>query len=251
MVFVFIDLESYFQVLLEFVGVRNLPDGHKGSLFVSFTKSQPDIFFDSKRKLTILSESKEKQVAMFQCEPTGELLFELISHSPSNLPLTRTSKTLGTSSLSLKDLLAPVSKLSMERWLDLVPCSGNVNSKPIGLRVAVSLTVPAPAQRTLDMVHSRPVSKSSCFFPLPGKIKDPNSRMHVIDESGTKLISLQIRYPFLCFPASKLTLPDFYLFVSLHFPCLIICISYIYLIKNVKVSLLSKKIYEKNVKISQ
>lgn len=202
--FGFIDLDSFFQVLLEFVGVRNLPDGHKGSLFVSFSKSQLDVFFDTKRKLTILSESKEKQVASFQCEPTGELLFELISHSPSNLPLTRTSKTLGTSSLSLKDLLAPVSKLSFERWLDLVPCSGNVNSKPIGLHVAISSTVPAPAQRVLDMVYSRPASKSSCFFPLPGKIKDPNSRMHVTDESGTKLISLQIRYTCLCFPADKL-----------------------------------------------
>lgn len=179
---------------MEFVGVRNLPDGHKGSLFVSFSKKQPDVFFDAKRKLTILSESKEKQVASFRCEPNGELAFELISHSSSNIPLSRTSKTLGTGSLLLEDLIVPPSKLSLEKWLDLVPCSGNGSSKSIGLRVAVSVTVPSPVQDILYMVHSRPMSRNSCFFPLPGKTKDPKSRMHVIDESGTKLISLQIRY---------------------------------------------------------
>lgn len=187
---------------MELVGVRNLPDGHKGSLFVLFSKKQPDAFFYAKRKLTILSESKQKQVASFQCEPTGELFFELISHSSSNLPLTRTSKTLGYGSLLLKDLMVPPSKLSLEKWLDLVPCSGNGSSKPIGLRVAVSITVPSPAQHILHMVHSRPWSKNSCFFPLSGKIKDPKSRMHVMDESDTKLISLQIRYTHIYIPSS-------------------------------------------------
>lgn len=185
--------------------VRNLPEGHKGSLFVSFSKTQPDILFDSKRKLTILSESKEKQVACFQCEPTGELLFELISYSSSNLPLTRSLKTLGTASLCLQDLLVPASNLSVEKWLDLVPISGNVSSKPIHLRVAVSLTPPAPAQRVLQMVHSRQLLKSSCFFPLAGKTKDAKSRTHVIDETDTKLISLQIRYTCVHFPYQQIS----------------------------------------------
>lgn len=191
-----------FQVVLEFVEVRNLPEGHKGNLFVSFCKIQPDILFDASRKLTILSESKEEQVASFQCEPTGELLFELVSYSSSTLPLTRASRTLGTTTLSLQDLLVPIPNLYVEKWLDLVPSSGNVNLKPICLRVAISCTIPVPTQRTLHMVHPRQI-KSSCFFPLPGKIKGAKSRMDVIDETGSKLISLQMRYASFHIPCQK------------------------------------------------
>ncbi|KAM2005270.1 hypothetical protein FF1_000513 [Malus domestica] len=183
------------EVLLECVEVRNLPEGHKGSLFVTFSKTQNDYFFNAKWRLSILSESGEKQVACFQCEPTGELVFELISHSPSHLPMIRTYKTLGSTSLSLQDFLVPLSKLDAEKWLEVVPSSGTVNSKPIYLRVAVSFTIPALAQRTFNMVRSRPLSKSSCFLPLPGKVVDAKNLTHVIDETGTKLISLQMRHP--------------------------------------------------------
>ncbi|KAF4353413.1 hypothetical protein F8388_005015 [Cannabis sativa] len=183
---------NFVEVVLEFVEVNNLPEGHKGSLFVTFSKTQPDILFDAKRKLTILSESKVKQVASFQCEPNGELIFELMSRSPSNLPITKSLKTLGTTSLSLQDLCVSASDLSVEKWLDLVPSSGNVSSKPIRLRVAVSFTAPAAAQRVLEMVHSRQLLKKSCF-PIPGKTKDATGRIHVIDETGTKLMNLQIR----------------------------------------------------------
>lgn len=193
---IFLNIFSYafFQVLLECVEVRNLPEGHKGRLFVAFSKTQNDYFFNVKRRLSILSESGEKQVACFQCEPTGELVFELISHSPSHLPMIRTYKTLGSTSLSLQDFLVPLSKLDAEKWLEVVPSSGTVNSKPIYLRVAVSFTIPALAQRTFNMVRSRPLSKSSCFLPLPGKVVDAKNLTHVIDETGTKLISLQMRY---------------------------------------------------------
>ncbi|EXC03907.1 hypothetical protein L484_016112 [Morus notabilis] len=162
------------EVVLEFVEVRNLPEEHKGNLFVSFSKTQPDVLFDAPRRLTILSESKEKQVASFECEPTGELLFELVSHSPSTSPLTRASKTLGTTALSLQDLLVPVPNLSVEKWLDLVPSSENVNLKPIRLRVAISCTIPVPRQRVLHMVRAK-------------------NRMDVIDETGAKLIHLRLR----------------------------------------------------------
>jgi hypothetical protein len=185
----------FFQALLEFVEVRNLPEGHKGSLFVSFCKRQPDALFNAKRKLSILSESGEKQVASFQCEPTGELLFELISHSTSKLPITRAPKILGSTSLSLQEFLAPVSKLSVEKWLELVPNSSNKILKPICLRVAVSFTVPSLAPLVLCM-RSRPFSKSSCFFPLPGKVQHAKSSTLVIDETGTEVISLQMRYSF-------------------------------------------------------
>ncbi|KAK4585024.1 hypothetical protein RGQ29_022620 [Quercus rubra] len=181
------------EVLLEFVGVKNLPEGHKGSLSVSFCKIQPDSLFNAKRKLSILSESGEKQVASFQCEPTGELLFELISHSTSNLPITRAPKILGSASLSLQDFLEPVSKLSVEKWLELVPSSSNVITKPICLRVSVSFTVPSPAPCVFQMICSRLISKNSCFFPLPGKVQHAKRLTHVTDETGAEVISLQMR----------------------------------------------------------
>lgn len=181
-------------MLLEIVGVRNLPEGHKGSLCVSFFKRQPDAIFNATRNLSIFSESGMKQVASFECEPTGELLFELISHSTSNLPLKRARKVLGSTSLSLEDYLAPVSELSVEKWLELVPSSSTVISKPISLRVAVSFTIPSPAPRSLHMICSRPFLKSSCLFPLPGMFRHTKNLAHVIDETDAiDFISLQMR----------------------------------------------------------
>ncbi|KAL0350297.1 UNVERIFIED_CONTAM: Glycine-rich domain-containing protein 1 [Sesamum radiatum] len=126
------------EVMMEFVSVRNLPEGHKGSLFVSFSKTQPDEIFNAKRSLTIFSESGEKKVATFQCQPTGSLLFELVSFSPSSLPVPKSSKTIGTTSISLEDFMSPDSDLIVEKWLDLVPSSNIMASNPIGLRVAIS-----------------------------------------------------------------------------------------------------------------
>lgn len=179
------------EVLLEFVGVKNIPEEQKGSLTVAFSKSQPDIFFDAKRKLSILSEAGEKQVASFQCEPTGELHFELMSHSSSNFSR-RSSKTLASASLSMQDYFDPVSKLSTEKWLALMTDSGTMSSEPILLRVAISFTPPAPAPYSLEMIQSRPFSKNSCFFNFP--VKQHSKRWtHVTDETGTIVISLQMR----------------------------------------------------------
>ena len=198
-----------FQVLLEIVGVKNLPVGHKGSLYVSFSKTQPDTIFNGKRRLTIFSESGEKQVASFQCEPTGELLFQLISHSPSNLPnlpIPRPSKKMGSTSLSLREFLSPISRLSVEKWLELVPSSGNVGAKPICLRIAISFTVPAIAPRIFHTVCSRPFLRSSCFFPLPGRIQHAKRWTRVIDEAGSEVISLQMRYYYIDFYARNWTI---------------------------------------------
>lgn len=178
---------------MEFVDVKNLPDGLEGSLYVLFSKSQPDAFFDAKRRLSILSESREKNVASFQCEPTGELLFELMSHSSSKLSLRRSPKTLGSAAFSMQDYLNPVSKLSIEKWLELVPSSGTISTKPILLRVAISFTVPVPAPYTLQLSQSRPVSKNTCFFNLHVKPQHAKSWTHVTDENGTRIISLQMR----------------------------------------------------------
>lgn len=180
--------------------------GHKGNLFVSFSKTQPDTFFNAKRRLTIFSETGEKQVASFQCEPTGELLFQLTSHSPSNLPnlpISWTSKKMGSTSLSLQDFLNPVSRLSLEKWFELVPSSGNVSSKSISLRIAISCTVPALAPRIFQSVCSRPFLRSSCFFPLPGRVQHAKRWTRVIDEAGREVISLQMRYYFVHYYAKN------------------------------------------------
>ena len=179
---------------MEFVGVKNFSEGQERGLFVLFSKSQPDAFFEAKRRLSILSQSREKQVASFQCEPTGELHFELLSQSSSNLSIRRSTKTLGSASLSMKDYLDPVSQLYVEKWLELVPSSGTMTSKPIFLRVAISFTVPVPAPYTLEMAQSHPFSKNACFFNLPVKAQHAKSWTHVTDETGTRFISLQMRY---------------------------------------------------------
>ncbi|PIA51894.1 hypothetical protein AQUCO_01000041v1 [Aquilegia coerulea] len=181
------------EVLLEIVGVRNLPDGHNGSLSVFFSKKKPDAFFDERKRLSILSESKEKQVASFQCEPTGELFFELVCQMPSTLRISRPDKVMGTTSIALQNILDPVSKLSIEKWLELVPSSGPLDSKPICLRIAVSVTPPAPAPHVLHMVRSRPSLKSACFLPLPGSIQLGKSWTSLIDEAGNEIINIQTR----------------------------------------------------------
>lgn len=178
---------------MEFVGVKNLPEGQEGGLFVSFSKSQPDAFFDAKRKLSILSESREKQVASFHCEATGELLFELMSHSSSKLPIRRSTKTLGSASFSMQEYLDPASELYVEKWLELEPSSSTMSSKPILLRVAISFTIPIPAPYTLEMTQSRPFSKNTCFFNFPVKSQHAKSWTHVTDETGSRIISLQMR----------------------------------------------------------
>ncbi|KAK4769183.1 hypothetical protein SAY86_027333 [Trapa natans] len=180
------------EVLLEIVGVRNLPEDHKGKLYVSLSKSQPDTLFDVKRKATISSESGEKMVVSFHCEPRGKLLFELVSNFPSSLPLKGT-KVLGSTSLSLQDYFDPVSKLSDQKWLGLAPHSGHEKSKPISLLIAISFTVPTSAPYMLDMVRTRPSPISSCLFPFPERLRHAKSCSRIINALGLEVITLQMR----------------------------------------------------------
>lgn len=181
---------------MEIIGVKNLPDGHKGKLSVMFSKTQPDSLFNAERRLTILSEVGKKQVASFQCEPTGELVFKLISSSPSKIPVSREPKSLGFASLSLKEFLFPViTQLSVEKWLELTPSKGSkTDTKPISLQVAVSFTPPICCPSVLHMVQSRASCKGSCFFPIMGKSRLTKSSTHIVDETQTELIRLEIRY---------------------------------------------------------
>ncbi|KAL1545207.1 glycine-rich domain-containing protein 1-like [Salvia divinorum] len=164
-----------FEVMLEFVGVRNLPEGYDGSLFVSLSKSGTDKIFNGHRTFKIVAESSEKQVATFQCQPTGNLHCELMS-SPS--------VSMGTTSVSLEDFLSPDSDLTVEKWFDLVS-SNTTEFKPIGLRLAISVTTPTPAPYTLNMLHSQQ--------PLPGMPQFHRNFTAIVDEDEKMLLNLHIR----------------------------------------------------------
>ncbi|CAB4267367.1 unnamed protein product [Prunus armeniaca] len=181
---------NYKQLVL-IVAVKDLPVGHKGSLFVSFSKKQPDLFFNTRRRINISSESEE-MVSGFQCEPTGHMLFELMSYSPSILSISKTPILLKT--ITLEDLLGPVSKLQVEKWFGLMANSAVVGSKPIILRIAFSLTTLILSSYVLHMVCTCPLSKS-CFLSLSGRFQNAKSWTCTVGEADNELMSIQMRNP--------------------------------------------------------
>ncbi|KAK7321290.1 hypothetical protein VNO77_31780 [Canavalia gladiata] len=176
------------EVMLEIADVRNLPSRHKGKVIVSFNKKQEDIVFNTKKQLSISSESQGKQVAVFQCENSGELVLELISLPSCNFRI-RPAKVLGKTSINLEDLQNIASKLPIEKWLYL---TSSVNcSKPISIRIGFSLTPPFPAPYELHMVSMRPFTGSYFSFLLPRKFQQMKNRTNVMDEAGNEIISIQ------------------------------------------------------------
>lgn len=175
--------------LVLIVALKDLPVGHKGSLFVSFSKKQPDLFFNTRRRINISSESEE-MVSGFQCEPTGHMLFELMSYSPSILSISKTPILLKT--ITLEDLLGPVSKLQVEKWFGLMANSAVVGSKPIILRIAFSLTTLILSSYVLHMVCTCPLSKS-CFLSLSGRFQNAKSWTCTVGEADNELMSIQMR----------------------------------------------------------
>ncbi|XP_068312580.1 glycine-rich domain-containing protein 1-like [Pyrus communis] len=143
---------TFVEVMLEIVAVKDLPTGHKGGLFVTFSKKQPDVFFKTGKRINISSESEQKAVSVVQCEPAGELVFELMSYSPSILSMSKTPTLLGTSTITLDDILNPVSKLQVEKWFQLTSNSAGPGSKPISIRIALSSTTPIPSPSVVHVV---------------------------------------------------------------------------------------------------
>ncbi|CAK7347306.1 unnamed protein product [Dovyalis caffra] len=179
------------EVMVEIVEVRDLPAGHNGSLSVILGKKQPDSYFNG-RRMSIFSETGEKDVAVFRCKPTGELIFKLMSHPPSLLHIASPAKMLGTTSISLHDLMKPGSPLSIEKWFALLPNSGIVGSKPVRLRIAFSFTPSVQAPLLLHMVQTRACA-TSCFFPLPGTFQQGKIWTCIEDEDGNEIINLLMR----------------------------------------------------------
>ncbi|CAM8906430.1 unnamed protein product [Rhodiola kirilowii] len=190
---------KYVEVILEIVDVSNLPVGLKGIPYVVFRKNQPDAFFSVKRKISISSLAEDKEVATFQCEPNGEIHFELVHNKHSHLPLSsQCKKLLGSASLSVSEFLSKGSALSVEKWFELVPSSASdsmkLNLKPVGLRIALSFTLPTSAPYVLQIAHPRSLIPNACVFHVPGRVKQSKSWTPVLDDAGTKIISLQVRY---------------------------------------------------------
>ncbi|EEF35015.1 glycine-rich domain-containing protein 1 [Ricinus communis] len=147
-----ISKKLFAEVMLEIVGVGDLPAEHRGNLIATFSKKQPDTFFHGKTRLNISFDTGEKQIAVFQCEPVGELVCELASYSPTVLRAASPAKMLGTASISLQDLVKPGSPLSVEKWFELMPHSRTVGSQPINLRIAISFTPPILAPFIMNLV---------------------------------------------------------------------------------------------------
>lgn len=178
---------SLVQVLLEIVGIRNLPASEKGNVFVSFSKKKPDMFLNGSSHLSIFSETGEKKAAGFECEPAGELVLNVLTKS-------KPAKTIGTMSISLEELMDPNTKLSVEKWFELKLHDRQADSKPIYLHVAASFTVPVPSPHLFEMLKLHPFSMNACGLPVPGIAQHMRSWAHFVDGCGNNMISLQMRY---------------------------------------------------------
>ncbi|XP_020586953.1 glycine-rich domain-containing protein 1-like [Phalaenopsis equestris] len=174
------------EVLLEIVGIRNLPVNEKGNVFVSFSKKKPDMFLHGSCHLSIFSETGDKQVAGFECEPTGDLIVTLVTKS-------KPAKTIGSISISLDELMDPNAELSVDKWFELKRHSRQANSKPIYLRVAASFTVPVPSPQVFETLKLHSFSMNACRFPFPGMAQHMRSWAHFVDGYGNDIVSLQIR----------------------------------------------------------
>ncbi|PWA53562.1 glycine-rich domain-containing protein-like protein [Artemisia annua] len=120
----------FMEILVEIIELRNLSSNHKGKLVLSVSKMQNDMLFKGKSYFSICKETEETQAVMFQCEPKGEFLFELVDDS---------SKSFGTCSISVLEL---DSKFPTPKWLEF----DSDMSLPITLGIVITTTQPSPVQ---------------------------------------------------------------------------------------------------------
>ncbi|KAG0478120.1 hypothetical protein HPP92_012839 [Vanilla planifolia] len=144
------------------------------------------MFFTGCCNLDIFSETGTKNVASFECEPSGDLVLSVMTKS-------KPTKTIGRVSISLEELMNPNAKLSIEKWFELKPCNEYANTKPIYLHVAASFTIPVPAPYALGMINPHPFSMDTCLFKLSAPTQSTKSWTHFVDYYGNDIISLQMR----------------------------------------------------------
>lgn len=180
------------QLYLQIVDIKNLPAAiPKESVYVWFTKNQPDMFITDGCRLDISTKTGKSIGASFQCEPTGELILTvLVDQASSGV---KKSEPLGKALISLQDLVRPDSKLSFEKWFVLKPHGGHASSPPISLRVAASYTVPRRAPQLLNMISVKPFSLKACLLPPSTKDQKMSCWTRLVYDSDVELIRLQIR----------------------------------------------------------
>lgn len=177
------------QIFLQIVDVKNLPPSiSKESVYVWFTKNQPDKFISDGGRLDIAEVTGKSIGVGFQCEPYGELVLTLMVDHGS-----KKSEQLGKVSIPLEELVDLSSKLSFERWFELKAHGGHATNPP-SLRVAASSTVPTRAQQVLRMIRMEPFSLKTCLFPHSIKDQKMSNWTGFVYDFGTELIRLQLRY---------------------------------------------------------
>jgi hypothetical protein len=175
---------------LQVVDIKNLPSAiPKESVYVWFTKNEPDKFISDGGRLDIAAITGKSIGAGLQCEPCGELdLALMVGHG------SKKSEQIGKVSILLEELVGPGSKFSFERWIELKAHGGHATSPPISLRVAASATVPTSAQQVLRMVRMEPFSLKTCLFPHSIKDQKMSTWTGFVYDFGAELIRLQLRY---------------------------------------------------------
>lgn len=138
------------DLILQAVDIRNAPDHEKGDLVVAFEK-EPDLYVDGSYDLLIQSEVENKDVAVFECEPSGEIQLTLKSKT--------TGDVFGTFSVSLEHLAKPeVSEFTVFKWFDVKPICDDDNqngeTEPVSVKISLSSTVPVIAPHYLFMSES-------------------------------------------------------------------------------------------------
>lgn len=104
--------------MVTIVAVKDLPSGHKGILFVICSKGQPDFLFNTRRKLSVMSETARqgRRMLLFSNVNQLESLFLNSFHSHFQLFRSEARKIIRTITISLLDLVNPISAVSTEKW---------------------------------------------------------------------------------------------------------------------------------------
>ncbi|XP_021759741.1 glycine-rich domain-containing protein 2-like [Chenopodium quinoa] len=102
------------------------------------------------------------------------------------------AKIIGTTTISLVDVVNVGQELSVDRWFELLPSlETKGTNQPISLRISLSFTPPASAPYVLHMVPSGGVKNHTSVLDDAGNpVKNHTS---VLDEAGNPVIGVYMR----------------------------------------------------------